>query len=138
MKLHFSLKELEPAIEEVRTAKTADPLYGAVTGKGFWLIGDQGVYLSPNTHDGSYYQQMDKTKWKRLCIFARECDPEKLDFDTCWNNKRASFGGDDGVEFIEFATIEKLVQEAKKQGRAKYLVIDISPKQFSLSVAARR
>lgn len=135
MKLHFSLKELEPALEEVRTAATADPLYGAVTGKGFWLIGDQGVYLSPNTSDGSYYRQMDKTKWKRLCIYARECDPAKLDFDTWWSNKMASFGGDDGIEFIGLAVIENMIQEAKKIGGAKYLVIDISPKQFSLAVA---
>jgi hypothetical protein len=43
---------------------------GEITGKGLWLVGDQGVYLMPNT-DG-------KT---RTIAYARECDPTKLEFD---------------------------------------------------------
>lgn len=138
MKLHFPVNEIEKALEEINTAKTANPLYGEVTGKGFWLVGDQGVYLMPNTHDGKYHgAHIDNpgVKHEKICVYAEECNPQKVDFDTWWENKRASFGGDDGVEFIELATIESLIVKARKSPSAAYLVIDIKPKQFSFSVA---
>lgn len=47
MKLHFSWTQIEKALEEVRTASTARPLYEEETGKGLWLVGDEGVYLMP-------------------------------------------------------------------------------------------
>ncbi len=51
MKLHFPWPAIEQALENLRTAGTVRTLYDQNTGKGFWLIGDQGVYLMPNTAD---------------------------------------------------------------------------------------
>ena len=96
MKLHFPIPQIRNGLEELKTAKTVKPLYEQETGSGFWLVGDQGVYLMPNTTDGAHNAKSEKP----LVIYAKECDPNALPFDTWWDNKRASFGGDDGVDFI--------------------------------------
>lgn len=132
MKLHFSWNEVEKALEEVKTATTARTLYEAETGKGLWLVGDQGVYLMPNTTDGVHHRKLKKDE-TRLVVYAKECDPTKLEFDEWWENKRASFGGDDGVEFFELTEIERLASTAPK-GAPKYLIAEISPQQIVLSV----
>src|ERR1700733_869556 len=124
MKLHFPWADVSKALDEVRSATGIRPLYGTDTGPGLWLVGDQGVYLMPNT-----------TGTKRTIVYARECDPTKLDFETWWANKRASFGGDDGVEFVDLKDIERMAapfQAAKK--RPRYLRIEIAPERFSLEI----
>lgn len=133
MKLHFPWKQIEKALEEVRTASTARPLYGEETGKGLWLVGDEGVYLMPNTSDGLHHRDL-KENDHRVVVYAQECDPTKLEFDEWWENKRASFGGDDGVEFFALAEIEQLVSSPPTGKQPKYLVADISLKQIKLSV----
>ncbi len=133
MKLHFPWKQIEKALEEVRTASTARPLYGEETGKGLWLVGDEGVYLMPNTSDGLHHRDL-KENDHRVVVYAQECDPTKLEFDEWWENKRASFGGDDGVEFFAIAEIEQLVSSPPTGKQPKYLVADISLKQIRLSV----
>jgi hypothetical protein len=124
MKLHFPWAEVSKALGELRTAAGVRTLYGTATGPGLWLVGDQGVYLMPNT-----------TATKRTIVYARECDPTKLDFETWWANKVASFGGDDGVEFIDLNHINGLVgafRTAKREPR--YLCIEISPERFTLAI----
>lgn len=129
MKLHFPWNEIEKAMEEVRTASAPRPLYGEETGKGLWLVGDHGVYFMPNTTDGIHHKARQKDE-KMLAVYAKECDPNKLDFDTWWNNKGASFGGDDGVEFFALAEIEKFGTE-----KPKYLVAEFTPEQKFTTLA---
>lgn len=112
MKLHFPWSALQRAFEELDSATTARTLYDKTTGKGLWLIGDDGVYLMPNTTDGKHH----KNDAPRIVVNAVECDPKALDFDTWWANKQASFGGDDGVEFIDIAETRAL---ATQHGSAK-------------------
>jgi hypothetical protein len=108
------------------------------TGKGLWLVGDQGVYLMPNTTDGPRAASR-KPGDGNFVVYARECDPTKLEFDTWWANKRASFGGDDGVEFIAMADIEQLIAGRSPAGAvADHLFIDITASQFSIGVAWKR
>jgi Protein of unknown function (DUF3085) len=124
MKLHFPWAEVSKALGELRTAPGIRTLYGTTTGPGLWLVGDQGVYLMPNT-----------TATKRTIVYARECDPTKLDFETWWANKDASFGGDDGVEFIYLNDIDELVGVYGTTNREpRYLRIEISPEKFSLAI----
>jgi Protein of unknown function (DUF3085) len=124
MKLHFPWAEVSKALDELRTPIGVRSLYGTATGPGLWLVGDQGVYLMPNT-----------TGTKRTIIYARECDPTKLDFETWWANKRASFGGDDGVEFIDLKDIERLVAPFRNTNkRPRHLRIEISPERFSIEI----
>jgi hypothetical protein len=75
--LTFPWPKVLEALSKVRAASEFRPLYGDKTGPGLWLVGDDGVYLMPNT-----------TSKGRMIVFARECDPTKLPFDTWWANKR--------------------------------------------------
>lgn len=122
MKLHFLWPEVAKLLDEVRAAAKAKSLYGKKTGKGLWLVGDQGVYLMPNT----------EFEGKPNVVYAEECDPDKV--DDWWGVKRASFGGDDGVEFIGLAEIDGLLVPADKGLRPEALVIDISSEQFTITI----
>ncbi|TIV58688.1 DUF3085 domain-containing protein [Mesorhizobium sp.] len=66
---------------------------------GFWLVGDQGVYLM---HNGK------ATKHKQI-VYAQECNPETMPFDQWWAAKRDSFGDDDGLEFIDAGLVRDAV-----------------------------
>jgi len=121
MKLHFPWPEVAKALDEVRAATVAKTLYGTVTGKGLWLVGDEGVYLMPNI-DGE----------TRTIAYAKECDPRKT--GDWWHVKRSTFGGDDGVEFISLADIDGLLIPAKTGMHAEHLIIDLTPQRFTLSI----
>ena len=76
---------------------------------------------------------------RNFVVYARECDPTKLQFETWWANKRASFGGDDGVEFIAMADIEQIAAQPPFPGMAPdHLLIDITPSSFSIGVGWRK
>lgn len=131
MKLHFPWNEIEKLIEEIDTATSGQPLYGEETGKGFWLVGDQGVYLMPNTSDGIHHRKLGKDD-RRLVVYARECNPDTMAFDDWWGNKRASFGGDDGVEFLN---VQEIISMAAQGGTIPdSIVIDFMPNQFAISI----
>ncbi len=120
MKLHFPWPAVEQALETLRVAGAVRTLYDQDTGKGFWLVGDQGVYLMPNTTGA------------QPVIYARECDPVKLDFDVWWQNKNASFGVDDGIEFVPMEAIENLVGALPEKPR--FLAIGLAPDSISVGV----
>lgn len=72
------------------------------TGKpGLWLVGDHGVYLCSN----------GKLAGARpLVVYAEECD---LTRNGDWfETKRRTFGGDDGVEFLDAVELERLMSAA--------------------------
>lgn len=134
MDLHFSWSEVEKLLDEIRAAKTANTLYDEVTGKGLWLVGDHGVYLMANTKDGPR-ERARKEKESAFVVYAEQCNPEKLEFDEWWENKRASFGGDDGVEFLALKELEKMVAKPPEPNiKPQYLVIGFMPGKFSLGV----
>jgi prepilin-type N-terminal cleavage/methylation domain-containing protein len=127
-KLHFPWAGVWAAIEEAKTALAPLPLFGRDTGRGLWLVGDQGVYLMSNA-------DIDKS----TVVYANECDPTKLPFNTWWEAKRETFGEDDGVEFISVEEIERLVADSPTGGHLRQLVIGITPSEFTLSLLwARR
>jgi hypothetical protein len=129
MKLHFPWNEIDKLLEEVRTATAARPLYGKDTGKGLWLVGDQGVYFMANTADGKLHKNLTKGA-RRPVVYARECDPATLPFEIWWANKQASFGGDDGVEFFSLAQIEQF-----GANNPRYLVAEFTPNRIALTAA---
>ncbi len=134
MRLTFPWTGVKKILEELRTAHTAKTLYEQETGKGFWLVGDEGVYLMPNTTDGCHHTNLRKDE-KRLVVYAEQCDPTTLDFDEWWNNKRASFGGDDGVEFIELELMERLVKKPPQKTAKPYaLLIEFMPEQLGFDI----
>jgi len=126
MKLHFPWPEVAKILDEVRAATAVKPLYERVTGKGLWLVGDEGVYLMPNS-DGD----------TRTIAYAKECDPTKLDFDEWWNVKRATFGGDDGVEFISLEEMDR-ISAGRPGAEPKSLCINLTPTRMTISVQWKR
>ena len=126
MKLHFPWSEVAKALDEVRAATVVKPLYEQVTGKGLWLVGDDGVYLMSNTEGAT-----------RTIAYARECDPAKLEFDEWWHAKRATFGGDDGVEFISIEEIER-ISSGTPNAQPLNLCINFTPKRMTISIQWKR
>jgi Protein of unknown function (DUF3085) len=125
MNLHFPWSGVTKALAELRAATEVRTLYADVTGPGLWLVGDQGVYLMPNTAART-----------TTIVYARECDPTRLDFDTWWANKRASFGGDDGVDFIPLADIDSIAADiVNTKTKCRYLQITITPNKFTISTS---
>jgi hypothetical protein len=124
MKLHFPWPEVVTALDEVRAATVVRPLYGKVTGKGLWLVGDEGVYLMPNTEAQT-----------RTIVYSNECDPTKS--DEWWNVKRATFGGDDGVEFISIEEIERISAGAPG-AQPESLCVNLTPKRMTISMRWKR
>ncbi len=109
--LSFPLTSVRAVIARGRTDAEAnggfrDPYYGLRPGKdekpGLWLVGDHGVYLMSNGKllDGA----------KPLVVYAEGCDPRTNDdwFDV----KRRTFGGDDGVDFIDAEQLEPMIAAA--------------------------
>jgi hypothetical protein len=119
--LTFPWPKVLMAVAEVRAARDVRTLYGAKTGPGLWLVGDEGVYLMSNT-----------TAKARTIVYARECDPTKLPFDTWWANKQATFGGGDGIEFVPLKDIETSAAEFQKEyGPPRFFHVDMTPDNFS-------
>jgi hypothetical protein len=95
---------------------------------GLWLVGDQGVYLMSNGNPGSL--KPDGSGSHVVC-YADQVDPVKLEFDTWWANKRASFGGDDGCDLLEADVIRRAITAA---GTSDRIALNVTP-QF-IEVAA--
>jgi hypothetical protein len=80
-----------------------DPYYGLRPGHGeqpgLWLVGDHGVYLCSNGNlpDGA----------RPLVAYAEECNPGTN--DDWFEVKRRTFGGDDGVDFLDAAQLEAMM-----------------------------
>lgn len=135
MQLNFPWTGIETLLEEIRSAKTVKPMYKRKTGKGFWLVGDQGVYLMANTSDGPLYKDR-KDDERYFVVYAEECNPDKVPE---WRDvKRASFGGDDGTEFISIEDIEKLKADPpQKNAKPHSLLMELTPEGYSMGMVWR-
>ena len=124
MKLHFRNAALAMMLAQADRAwpNGTQPINGQAEGvePGFWLVGDHGVYLM---HNGIAAGE------RKAVAYADECDPTRLDFDAWWGNKNASFGADDGADFIE----GKLLETAIRAGLD--IVLDITPDGESFEVS---
>lgn len=97
----FALASLRDSARE-RWKLGPQPLYGRETGPGYWLVGDEGVYLM---HNGAIIEDIDR----QPLAYSKECNPQT---NPDWFEvKRDTFGGDDGVEFIEAAVIDKIIDQ---------------------------
>lgn len=106
--LSFPLEKVREVLDRGRADAEANggfrnPYYGLRPGEGeqpgLWLVGDHGVYLMSNGKlpDGS----------RPLVVYAEECDPTTN--DDWFHVKRATFGGDDGVEFFDGVHLEAMM-----------------------------
>ena len=106
--LSFPLTSVREVIARGRADAEANggfriPYYGLRPGKhekpGLWLVGDHGVYLLSNGRlpEGA----------KPLVVYAEECDPRTN--DDWFAVKHRTFGGDDGVDFIDAVELEAMM-----------------------------
>lgn len=133
MKLHFNRERVQQLLSHTNKATRHEILYGEpeTARPGLLLVGDNGVYLCSNglpslRADGGEGNISPETPM--MIVYARECDPEFLEFEQWWENKRLSFGGDDGVVFID----AEMLQAALKP-ESTWVVLEVTPEQFSVS-----
>jgi hypothetical protein len=130
--LSFPLEKVRDVLDRGRTDAAThggfrNPYYGLRPGEGelpgLWLVGDHGVYLMSNGKlpDGA----------RPLVVYAEQCDPTTS--DDWFHIKRATFGGDDGVEFLDGAYLEAMM--AASPG-ANHLCIVFHEDTMQLSMIA--
>jgi hypothetical protein len=68
---------------------------------GLWLVGDHGVFLAPNVEVPALEVE------GRLAAYAREADPTLLAEKEWRAFKEATFGPEDGVDFISAASLRE-------------------------------
>ena len=90
---------------------------------GLMLVGDHGVYLMSNA----------PREEKPSVVYAQECDPTRLAFDDWWNVKNASFGCDDGAEFLSITAVEEWIAAS-----GAHLRMRISSSDFMLLTSRMR
>ncbi len=93
---------------------TADDVDPTRIPPGLWLVGDQGVYLMSNGKPALLVDPADtRTSWPTP---PRRTPPPAS--TAWWEVKRAAFGGDDGVVFLELPFAEGLLARAATAGSA--------------------
>ncbi len=103
---------------------TMDDVDPARIPPGLWLVGDQGVYLMSNSRPPLL---VDAADTRNVTAHAAETSPA-ADPDGWWEVKRAAFGGDDGVVFLELRFVEGLIA----LGRDGRVCLDLTPEQVEV------
>ena len=102
-----------------------NPYYGTRPGEGekpgFWLVGDEGVYIISN---GKLAEGQ-----KPLVVYSTECHPQGN--PDWWDYKRRHFGRDDGVEFIGAGL---LIPSFDRNFGATHLGIQLSENEISFTL----
>jgi len=122
MKLTFPHKAIAALLAEAeeRWPLELRTTFGETTAEpGFWIVGDEGVYLM---HNGK------GNEGKQHVVYATECNPNTMEFDDWWNVKNTTFGGDDGVDFVLEADAMRRVVSARQS-----LVISFTRDQMSIA-----
>ncbi|MCW3782508.1 DUF3085 domain-containing protein [Defluviimonas salinarum] len=88
---------------------------------GLHLVGDHGVYIMSNAPIEDV-----RAAGVDHVAYAAEANPAKVPFDDLWEIKRASFGGDDGVEFLGAEDVRAGIVPGHPY------VIDLSPTTIAL------
>lgn len=123
--IRFSLEEMKPLMDHARSCTEWGATYaGPATGPGLWLVGDHGIYLMSNGKPHLPRPGAESPD-SSLIVYAEECNPDK-DPDGWWDAKQSYYGGDDGVDTIDLADIDSLLQTAKE--------LNVTPKMFAISI----
>lgn len=129
-KIHFPRAKIVALVEHVKKATDHYHPYQKLLNikkedikPSLLLVGDQGIYFMSNG-----LPAMEKDDPNRV-VYCKESDPTVLDFDTWYDNKRAIFGGDDGIEVIEVEVFEKsLTKGLNRDPKAKWFTMTLSSK----------
>jgi len=98
VKLSFSHANLRSLWDEaIRQWPLSVRTLNGHSSPGFWLVGDEGIYLM---HNGARPKGSSPT-----VAYANECDPLKIPFQNWLGCKRAIFDDTGGMEFVELFII---------------------------------
>ncbi|HYN39931.1 MAG TPA: DUF3085 domain-containing protein [Rhodospirillales bacterium] len=128
MRLCFKLRQVKTLLQHAAAAPATKPVYDEHTGPGLWLVGDDGIYLMSNGLPPLLHPDQDV---RHVVAYARECDPTRMDFDAWRTVKNASFGGDDGVEFLPLPDLQSAVAGSEGAG-VSVVMLDVTPKAISV------
>lgn len=105
--LTFDREELLAIIRHTLEANDRSPTWDqqAPVPPSAWLVGDSGVYIMSN---GRNAEGRHGTAAHPVA-YARECNPSAPNADDV---KRATFGGDDGSEFLPVALLQDLCDQS--------------------------
>tara|TARA_B100000614_G_scaffold262909_1_gene300678 strand:+ start:173395 stop:173772 length:378 start_codon:yes stop_codon:yes gene_type:complete len=102
-KLTFKTAEVRPLFDHAKAASKHRPTYGQEPIPSLHLVGDQGVYLMSS---GIPPIAEDKDNRIHQVAYAEGTDPNDGGFEW-YENKRALYGGDDGVDAVPLHMFEK-------------------------------
>lgn len=116
----LTLLEGEISEHGIAISARSDDVDHDMIGPGLILVGDQGVYLMANVAIETV-----KAAGVPHVAYAAEADPTALPFEDWWQNKRASFGPDDGTVFLP----EQMIAPALSGGK---LLLDVTQERISV------
>lgn len=147
MKLHFNRLGVEHLLAHAEKAEPAKRrrAFGqrGVPAAALWLAGDDGVYLMSNGTPpllatdvpplpGQLPRLAETVTEKRdalYVVYAKECDPTRMSFESWWDAKQQSFGGDDGVEQFKVSDIRGALATYRP---TEDLILDVTPAQMGI------
>lgn len=99
---------------------------------GLWLVGGEGVYLMSNAPIEDL-----RAKGIQHTAYAEGCDPGLVSPGEWIRMKRATFGGDDGVEFLSSASVSAGLPKAGKYRlliTPETMILPVLPKERRMSL----
>lgn len=128
MSLLFPLADIIELLDHAENAPTSSLCHGEDRRGGLLLVGDQGVYLMSN--GVPILQRPGAPAGHSKVVYANGINPNT---DEDWyDRKRATFGGDDGAEFIDAAAVRTLIKQFPD---ATHLDVALTPTTIGFSVA---
>lgn len=139
MILTFDRKTVEELLQHSANSAAWRPTFeGAKSQKpGLWLVGDRGVYLMSNGDPGKLLEKTGNGgpgKETHHVCYADQVDPGKLPADEWLANKRASFGGDDGCDFL---AADKIKTALKNAGSSDKIALRVTSKYIEVATPPR-
>lgn len=123
MNLRFKTEDVRRILEQSKNDTEWREGYAGPTGPGVFIVGDNGVYLMSTGKNQKKVEGKDRFD----VVYAEECNPETMEFDDWWENKRATFGGDDGADYLEVSLIEPHLQ-------GEFLELRLTPQNIEVVV----
>jgi hypothetical protein len=102
--LKFPADLVRKLADHAAAAKDHRPAYGQPKVPGLMLVGDQGVYLMST---GLPRLPRAGSEKGSFVVYADGINPDVDEFDSWWERKRATFGGDDGADVIPLESFQR-------------------------------
>jgi hypothetical protein len=103
MTLTFNIDDLRNLIEfEKKHMETGEPV-------NVRMVGDEGVYFMPKR-----FRRAGETARSPI-VYAEECNPNTMEFEDWWQNKRSSWGSDDGGTNVPIRALSHVIDNPKAE-----------------------